>query len=165
MGWNVAGILLHDASVDDVVKGLPGGPVDTGRRLSGDEGLSMGADADHAVGVVGEWTMITDPGMQVMFDQDAWESLSSASRRALAFIVHSVSSTYGFSYHVDGRPARELLHVEGECVRDEGDPLPEESDLPEPGTEDHVLGLIGHLTGDQWWSAILDAPFRILRAG
>ncbi|MEV0593140.1 hypothetical protein [Nonomuraea cavernae] len=147
--------------MESVVSALPGDLRDSGERISGYEALSMRLDHEYSIGVVGEWTVVSDPGMQLVYDRKLGELLS-VQRRALAFLVHSVSSVYGFALYRDGHLSRRALYLEGEVQDEMGDRLPEEENLPHSATEDHVLDLIPRLTGIRW-PEVLQAPFRVLQ--
>lgn len=164
MGWLAAGYLVHDAPPESVVPLLPGDLRDTGERTTGEKalGLSLLTGPAYGIAETGGWTVISDPGMQIVYDQEAGERLS-AHRRALAFLVHSVSSVYGFSLYENGTMTRRALYVEGEPEENTGEPLPEEASLPHPATEDHILDLIPRVTGITW-PTLVEATYRTFQA-
>ena len=165
MGWLAAGYLVHDAPLESVVSLLPGDPHATGERVSGERALrlSMLTGPVYGLAETGGWTVVSDPGLQIVYDQEAGERLS-ANRRALAFLLHSVSAVYGFSLYTDGALTRRALYVEGAPEETTGAPLSAEQGLPHPSTEDHVLALIPRVTGIAW-PALVAATYRTFQAG
>nr|WP_256388102.1 DUF6461 domain-containing protein [Allokutzneria sp. NRRL B-24872] len=154
--------MVQNRSMSEVLRALPGNPSPTGENTVGDEALSMSLDADYALGEVGGWTVVSDPRVQVAWDSGVCDSLSAEGGRVLAFVVDSVSTTYAFFWHEDGRRVRVAAYVEGEPAELVGEPLAEETDLPEPWSEDFVPEIAHRLTG-AWNADLFETSFALHR--
>jgi hypothetical protein len=158
----MVGLLVEGQIPDGVLAALPGSPGPVGLPSPGDEALSMSLDADYAVAEVGDWTVVSDPRVQVVWTSGMCESLSRGNRRVLGFMVDNLTTTHGFVWHAGGRLVRRTLYVEGEPADQVGDPLPEEEGLPGPWSEDRVPALAYRLTG-VGLGDLLDASYIVLR--
>jgi hypothetical protein len=86
----------------------------------------------------GDWTMIYDPEMRDVFNEQVLEHLSTTFNTIiLTFVAQIASRTYSFAKY-KGKKERELFLVNGEPVRSVGSPLPEESSLQQ---KDDLVGL------------------------
>jgi hypothetical protein len=151
MGLRTAGLLIEDADRAAVLAALPGHPRLSGARLSGDEALRMppASTFDYAVAHLGRWTLVSDPTVEAFGSTEVGEELAGGGR-AFAFLIHSTSTVYGFSWYVGGALVRRAIYVEGVPKEEAGQPLAEESGLPDPASEDHVSDLAVRLTGLAW---------------
>ena len=64
---------------------------------------------------------------------------SEGGRRSFGFIMSNLSSSYGFSLHVDGEHKRSLLAQMGNILVSEGAPLQLENEVAEAGNKELAL--------------------------
>ncbi len=77
----------------------------------------------------GQWTVICDPEMIDIMEEDMIEDLSAKLKTpVLTFLVHSTSGTYEFARYEEEKQ-RHFQLFEGVIVENEGAPLPEEEGL------------------------------------
>ncbi len=144
VGWKVQGLIVQ-GSVDPT--DLPGQPYETGE--SADIDTVHHGPHDYGVATVDGWTFIADPEFRVSFDEQAVLQVSG-TRRALAWVTNSVSTTHGFAWYLEGEMVRQIIYTEGELADEHGAPLPEEQGAPEPLSEDYVFEMMLRLTGVGW---------------
>ncbi|MGV9614408.1 hypothetical protein [Nocardia xishanensis] len=159
MSWNAAGLLVQGEVGSDVLAALPGEPRESGEKGSGDEVFSSGFAAAYAVATVGGWTVLADPWISALYDEELSPRLAEG-RRVLTFIANGMTDTYGMGWYIDGAVVRDVLVVEGETVAEEGVPLPEEEGIA-LSEEDDVFALIARLTGVDF-GTIAEAEYRFL---
>ncbi len=93
------------------------------------------------------WTIICDPEMVDIMEEDMIEDLSVKLKSAVfTFLIHSTSGTYEFAKYEEEKQ-RHFQLFEGVVVENEGTPLPEEADLNvnEKITEQDLISLAGKL--------------------
>lgn len=144
MGWNVQGLIV-EGSVDPA--DLPGRPRETGERADID---AVHHEPHHyGIATVAGWTFIADPEFRVSLDQQAVLQVAG-TRRSFAWVTNSVSTTHGFAWYLEAAMVRRIIYTEGGVADEQGAPLPEEQDAPEPLSEDYVFEMMRRLTGVGW---------------
>ncbi|MBW0271361.1 hypothetical protein ATM97_11410 [Nocardia sp. MH4] len=157
MGWTANGLLVEGA-VDPTR--LPGHPGGSGETV--DLAQAFSRPVDYAVAEVDGWTSILDPHILVTFDDDVVLALAE-TRRALAYVAHSVSDVYGFTWYSGGQPIRRIIYSAGELADESGEVLPDEARLEAAIDEDFTFDIIAGLTG-LGWGKIADATYRVWTA-
>ena len=94
-----------------------------------------------AVAAVGGWVSIWGPFL--VADPVALADLSRGGS-ALTLMLEGASGTAGFEWFRNGRLRRRWLVQAGDVIHDEGEPLPEEAEVPDD-PEARVLALLGRL--------------------
>lgn len=95
----------------------------------------------------GAWTIICDPEMIDIMEEDMIEDLSVKLKvEVFTFLIHSTSGTYEFAKYEEEKQ-RHFQLFEGVVVENEGEPLPEETGLHinEKITEQDLIALAGKL--------------------
>jgi hypothetical protein len=93
------------------------------------------------------WTIICDPEMVDIMEEDMIEDLSVKLKTTVfTFLIHSTSGTYEFARYEEEKQ-RHFQLFEGVVVENEGDPLPEEDalNINEKITEEDLTALAGKL--------------------
>lgn len=91
----------------------------------------------------GTWTIICDPEMVDIMEEDMIEDLSVKFKTTVfTFLIHNTSGTYEFAKYEEEK-LRHFQLFEGVVVENEGDPLPEEAGLHinEKITEQDLISL------------------------
>lgn len=104
-----------------------------------------------ALGAVGGWAVFWNPNAQLL--RSDFPQAVSRGRRALAGLLGSVDSRYGFHYYVDGVTRRGIVYEGNTILEKIGAALPEEGGLAAPvwgPDEDFVFGIMAQMTGVSW---------------
>lgn len=163
MGYNTAFLMVEGVTAAEAADVFEAADMFTpAGEISAEVAISQSLHPDLALGAVGGWAIFWNPNAQ-MLTGDTPRNFSRG-RRALGATLGSVSSLYGFSYHVDGDLKRNIVY-EGSEVREEfGGALPEEAGLAAPSwgpDEDFVFGVTARLTGVSF-ADLFAAPYQRL---
>lgn len=94
--------------------------------------LEWGPDSNHVAKVAyvaDGWTFIIDPELVLMSD-DVWLEYSRKwNTRVIGWVCEGASSSYGLTVFDSGTKRREVFCSDGEIAVNDGEPLPEESDI------------------------------------
>jgi hypothetical protein len=177
MGWQTNALFLEGTTIQTLVN--RGVCRVLGETLDFATATSRFLHQPHtSVGQLGTWVVIWNPSLENTFSLDLEElsvSVTGGRQRVISLLMHSVSSTYGFSYVVAGTSLRQVLSQEGVIFTNEGAKLAEEAGLswgsdhdeggpPEetegmlPFGEDALWTLLGRLTGDLTFDQVAQAP-------
>jgi hypothetical protein len=150
MGWHTTALFLEGTTIETLVN--RGVCLLRGETIDFSTATSSGLRQSHAsVGQVSTWAVIWDPGLENALELDLEElsiSVTGGRQRVISLLMHSVSSTYGFTYVVEGTTLREVLSQEGVIYTSEGARLPEEaglywgSDSEEGGFPENTEGMV-----------------------
>lgn len=176
MGWHTNALFLEDTTIEILVNRgvcrLLGETIDFSTATG-----SILHQPHAAVGRLGTWVVIWDPSLENVFSLDLEELsafVTGGRQRVISLFIHSVSSTYGFTYVVEGTILRQVLSQEGVLYTNEGAKIPEEAGLSwgsdsEEGEssedtegmfkfgEDALFTLLGRLTGDLTFDQLVQA--------
>jgi hypothetical protein len=176
MGWNTNALFLEGTTIETLVN--RGVCILRGETIDFSTATGSFLHQSHAsVGQLGTWVVIWNPSLENAFSLDLEElsaSVTAGRQRAISLLLHSVSSTYGFTYVVEGTTLRQVLSQEGVCYTNEGTKLPEEAglywgsgseegELPEDTEgiftygENALFTLLGRLTGDLTFDQVVQA--------
>lgn len=95
----------------------------------------------------GTWTVICDPEMVDIMEEDMIEDLSlKLKAKVFTLLIHNTSGTYEFACYEEEK-LRHFQLFEGVVVENEGEPLPEEASLNinEKITEQDLIALAANL--------------------
>jgi hypothetical protein len=98
------------------------------------------------------WTVIVDPELVLMLDEDALADLSRRlASQVCGLVCEGVSGTYGFNLFHEDRKVRGFCATDGVIAEDLGEPLPEEAHFDRARvSEAGVIGLVAGIGFDYW---------------
>ncbi|MCX4387378.1 hypothetical protein OG777_10580 [Micromonospora peucetia] len=138
MGWNTSALFARG---EDPLALLSVTATATGALATSEEATSGLAHDVVFVARDQEWQQLWDPEMLHVVD-------ARPGRNTLTVFFSSVSSTYGFSLVNEGVKVRRAVYTNGELTVDDGEPLPIEANIPDPGSDENwVWAIIEHVTG------------------
>lgn len=165
MGWNTAVVLAEGTSSETVRSSLPEGFVLTTTVLDWWDASSGRLAPNLALANYQGWAVLFDPGAGVALDERVLAALSQ-SGRALACLMNSVATVYGFCYFAEGHLKRKVIRLDYAVIEEAGAPLHEEHDLRWDDEEETVMEIAARLTGlNPSDPTLFDSiPFTLIRA-
>ena len=146
MGWKTAFLLLESTPVDEVMRALPDVFVPTAQTIGWAAATSPALAPNLALAPRQGWAIVFDPNAKFVLNEQFTAPLSLGTR-ALAGVLHSTATLYGFAYLVDGTLTRKLLYQEQRLVEQRGVPLAAERGLTWSDGEAAVLALVQRIAG------------------
>jgi hypothetical protein len=149
VGWNTCGVLVENIPVDELLESVPDVFSRTQEELDFSAAASRDLAPNFAVGPVKDWCIFWDPNGNIAWDDETISELS-VGRRALAFLMVSAASYYGFKVFIDGDMTRSVVYQDHEILEETGAKAPGEDSI-KPASwgydEDAIFAMIRKFTG------------------